>query len=529
MRHDSSEDGARRGLAPKTGVTISRRDFLAGTAALTAATAFPGCASRPATVGTTAVPRFPGVAGPLLLTNARLLDVEAGTVSAVAGVFLKDGRVAEIFRDAVPGGIVAPREDLRGDVLVPGLIDAHVHATMPHIYELGTAMTHIVEATERNLAAFVENGVTTVRDMGGAARLLARRLAAVARGERVGPRVVRCDAFVQTPRGYPCSMRPMPWPLSTILGDMMIWARTPAEGREIVQKLRGDGAQVVKLALDSKPITLNQDPIPVLADAILEAIRQEASRQGMPVAAHHTHLDAGRLAIAHRADTLEHLPVDGVYGDADLRAIEAAKAAFVPTLSVGVNLAFDAPDPIADPLVREAVDGKTEFFRRHADRFMVPAGQASTARILAKYLDGRFSKRERREVALWNGRMFAETIRARITGENLARLRQAGAVIGCGSDAGTPFAYAGNLALELHLLVTIGGLTPAEALRAATIDNARLLGLADHLGSIAPGKLADLVVLGKDPLADVRNVRAVRAVYQAGARTVTRTEESWIA
>ena len=510
------------------GPTLSRRRFLAASAATAAAFALPGCASRPALRGAMVVPREPGTPQPILLTNLRLLDVEAGTCGKVAGVLLREGRVAEVFRDALPPGIDAPVEDLHGEVLAPGLIDAHVHCTMPHIYQMGAALMNIVDATERGLAAFVENGVTTVRDMAGAARLLSRRSALVARGEIVGPRVVRSDAFVQTPHGYPRAMRPMPWPLSTVLGEMMVWARTPAEGRQAVTRLRADGAQVVKLALDSQPITLNKEPIPVLSDPILEAIRQEASRQGMPVAAHHTHLAAGHLAGLHRVDTIEHLPLDGVYPDADLRLFEEAKLACVPTLSVGVNLAFDAPDPVSDPLVRQAVDGKVEFFRRYADRFLIPEARKSTAGLLARYLRGRFTKHDRKQFTLIDGHLFIRAIQEGHTRENLDRLRQAGARIGCGTDAGTPFSYAGNIALELRLLVEIGGFTPAEAVRAATIDNARILGLDARLGSVAPGKIADLVVLADDPLADVQAFRKVRAVYQAGARTVTRGPESWI-
>ena len=520
------------GSRPEPGIggpILSRRGFLAASAAAAAVLAFPGCASRPVIPGTAAIPREPGAPAPLLLTNLRLLDVDAGTCEAAGGVLLRDGRIAEVFRDAVPQGIDAPVLDLHGDVLSPGLIDAHVHCTMPHIYQTGVALMNIVDATERSLGAFVENGVTTVRDMAGAGRLLARRIALIARGDLAGPRVVRSDAFVQTPHGYPRAARPLPWPLSTILGDMMIWARTPAEGREVVMKLRGDGAQVVKLLLDSKPFTLNQEPIPVLSDPILEAIRQEASRQGMPVAAHHTHLAAGRLAGLHRVDTLEHLPLDGLYPDEDLRLFEAARLAGIPTLSVGMNLAYDAPDHVADPRVREAVDGKVAFFRRYADRFLIPEARKSTAALLARYLNGHFTKHDRKQFTLWDGHIFVRAILEGRTRENLDRLRHAGVRIGCGTDAGTPFAYAGNIALELHLLVLIGGFTPAEAIRAATIDNARILGLDARLGSIAPGKVADLVVLAENPLDDVRAFRKIRAVYQAGARTVTRRPESWIA
>jgi imidazolonepropionase-like amidohydrolase len=101
--------------------------------------------------------------------------------------------------------------------------------------------------------------------------------------------------------------------------------------------------------------------------------------------------------------------------------------------------------------------------------------------------------------------------------DSFRRARAAGVRIGAGNDGGTPFNTADNLAGELERMVA-AGLSPAEALQTAHLAAADLLRMSDQIGSIEPGKLADLVVLEADPLADISAVRQVHTVFKAGQR-----------
>jgi imidazolonepropionase-like amidohydrolase len=101
--------------------------------------------------------------------------------------------------------------------------------------------------------------------------------------------------------------------------------------------------------------------------------------------------------------------------------------------------------------------------------------------------------------------------------ESVRQAWEAGVSIGAGNDGGTPFNLAGNLASELECLVA-AGLSPAEALDSAHQTAAKLLGVADRLGTIEPGKLADLIVLDGDPLAEISAVRQVYLVVQGGQK-----------
>ena len=100
--------------------------------------------------------------------------------------------------------------------------------------------------------------------------------------------------------------------------------------------------------------------------------------------------------------------------------------------------------------------------------------------------------------------------------ENARLLNEAGVLLLAGTDVGIPALIPGiSLHEELELLVE-AGLTPLQALRTATLNPARVLGQADTLGSIEVGKLADLVVLDANPLADIRNTQQIRAVIADG-------------
>jgi imidazolonepropionase-like amidohydrolase len=100
---------------------------------------------------------------------------------------------------------------------------------------------------------------------------------------------------------------------------------------------------------------------------------------------------------------------------------------------------------------------------------------------------------------------------------DVREMHAAGVPLAAGTDIGAPLLVPGfSLHDELELLVRVAGMTPAEALRAATLTPARVLGRADSLGTVEPGRLADLVLLDADPLADIRNTRRIHAVVADG-------------
>ena len=110
---------------------------------------------------------------------------------------------------------------------------------------------------------------------------------------------------------------------------------------------------------------------------------------------------------------------------------------------------------------------------------------------------------------------------ARHAARSLANLRDAGVKIGVGTDGGTGITFAGQLDVEIEALSHFG-FTPAEIVRMATLGNMEIVGRDDDLGSIAPGKLADFVLLDADPLADARALLTVSQAYKGGRHLIAR-------
>jgi imidazolonepropionase-like amidohydrolase len=447
-----------------------------------------------------------GVAGPaeaagppgdaLALTGATVIDVTGSPPRPDQTVLIRHGRIVGVggHREiSFPRGTTVV--DLRGKFLIPGLCDMHAHsgddraAIYPPLY--------------------LANGVTTVREMAGLPFLRQWR-DRVADGTLAGPRFVVGSPLLE---GSP--------PLWTDLGAPYLEVTSPAEGRAAVRQVKADGADFVKVYSRLSPESYR-------------AIVAEARRQRMTVAGHCPDLvsigeasDAGQRSFEHvfwqwystssreaeirqalAAITIEAgdyngwfrqiLPVDWLAA----RSYDRGKAAGlfgrlarnrswqVPTLVM--HRFLDRPDeaPTADERLRYLPPGTSDFWQWIVENL---------------YLPGRTPEGVAQHHELFRHRM-------RLVRE----MDRAGVPILAGTDLGTPYLYPGfSLHDELATLVA-AGLTPLRALRAATLEPARYLGEAHRAGTVAPGKVADLVVLDANPLHDIRNTQRIHAVVVRG-------------
>jgi len=424
---------------------------------------------------------------PVAITDVTVIDVADGGRLAGQTVVIRGTRIAAVgtvTRVPVPRG--ARVIDGRGKFLIPGLWDVHVHSPPDP------------EARAVFLPLEVANGVTGVRHMWGTPAVLQQR-ADVAGGTLVGPRMVVGSPLVDGPR-------PM-WRGS-------LTAETEADGRRLVDSLRQRGYDFVKV-------------YQFLPRAAYFGIAGEARRRGIPFAGHVPFsvsaaeaADVGQHSIEHAMN----LTITCSRAEDRLRA-ELAAAAADTGLALPehfVLLARGESEPLATydearcapvfaklasngtwvvpTLVLHRAHARLRDSATHADprlRYMSPATRATWTAAARGGIPG------------------AETIDHGIT-RVIGALRRARVGILAGTDALNPYVYPGfSLHDELALLVG-AGLTPLEALRAATLDPARFLDATDSLGTVAPGQLADLVLLDADPLADIQNTRKIRAVVLNG-------------
>jgi imidazolonepropionase-like amidohydrolase len=408
--------------------------------------------------GTAAGTGQPGAARVHAFTGARLVDVAAGRHIENAVVLVRDGRIAAAgpaagVRIPPTAGIV----DLGGRFVVPGLISAHVHVSGVQ----GTAAPAYTEAnTLRQLGVFARYGVTTVWSLGGE-----EAPAFKAREAEQAPTLDRARLRVA--------------------GDV-VTAATPDDARRAVERLAALGIDIVKIRVDDNLGTARK-----MAPAVYRAVIDEAHRRGLRVAAHVFYLDDAKDLLRSGVDMIAHSVRDREIDAAFISLMTERSVPYCPTLTreLSTFVYESAPPFFADP-----------FFRREAD----PA-------VVARLLEP-----SRQQAMRASKPAQAYKAALDVARRNLKKAADAGVLIVLGTDAGPfPERFQGYFEhLELEMMAD-SGLTPAQVLRAATVDAARGMKM-DRAGALTPGNWADLIVIDRDPLVDVRALRSIRSVWIAG-------------
>lgn len=392
--------------------------------------------------------------------------------------------------------------DLEGRTVVPGLIDAHVHLVCPFFAQIDKTNLRAILASQQqmklNLANCIRGGVTTVRDVGAVPGMIQKLIDWVEKGKVVGPRILRANSMILPPGGCPEMVPTFPLLARLLLGGQFAErVNTPTKIRQTVRRMVARGADWIKTTHTDKALFMNRPDPPVFDDACFEALVDEARRQHRPVAMHQTRVTGFRKATQLRVNSMEHAPSDRL-ADEDISEMVEVGIPIVPTVSV----------------MREftQLDHVDSWLSTQGQTYLCPESLRQTRGVLRLYQKGITEEMAR------DGYYFDLAAgEFPVIMENLTRLHEAGATIGCGTDAGGgPFVVFGRLFEEIGNLVDVG-LTPFEALQSATTVNARILRIDDKVGTLEPGKLADFGVLDANPLEDLTALRRVRMVVKNGA------------
>lgn len=395
-----------------------------------------------------------------VLAGATLIDGLGGAAVVNAAVHVKDGRIAWVGRaDDLPAAAQnADWGDLSGKWLLPGLIDAHIHVCYNGTESVFALLERPRDALVLEAVDIVRrilsHGTTTVRDIGGEKYIEMSLRNAIEAGFIQGPRMKTSGRVISMTGGH----------AHFIARE----ADGPDEVRKAAREQIKAGADTVKLMATGGSATPGQDIMAsqFTVDEIKAAV-ETAHMMGRTVAAHCHGTGGIKNCLLAGVDSIEH----GTYLDEETADMMVENgASLVLTLGVG------NPDLESYPLS--------------------PVQKADA---------------ERRRPMIEKGiRQIRETI---------ALARAKGVFLGSGSDAGgnplAPHHY--SMARELELLVE-NGIPEMEAIGIVTMNNAKILRWENDIGSIEPGKLADLLVIDGDPLADIRNVRKVAAVYKGGEK-----------
>jgi imidazolonepropionase-like amidohydrolase len=388
---------------------------------------------------------------------ARLIDVRTGEVMVQPVVLVEAGRVKAVGTNlSIPAD--AEVIELRGMTLLPGMIDAHTHLTF-NPTDLGYSSVAISVPREalsgaKNARLTLEAGFTTVRNVGANGYSDVALRDAINAGDVPGPHIVASGPALGITGGH-CD--------DTLHAPQYHWvAEGVADGISAVMQRTREvikyGADVIKICSTGGVLSFRDDP--KAAQYTLEemkAIVGEAHRLGRKVAAHAHGGDGIKLAVIAGVDSIEH----GSYiDDEGIKLMKEHHTYLVPTLYLA------------------------DWLLDNAEQIKLPKPLLDKAKVVVP--------------------------QARI---NVARAFKQGVLVAFGTDSAVyPHGLNGR---EFAVYVKLG-MTPLQSIQTATVNAARLLGWEDRIGSIEPGKFADLIALEGDPLKDITELERVRWVMKDG-------------
>lgn len=402
---------------------------------------------------------LPAQAQSVLIQGARVFD---NGKAQVRDVLVRGDRIVEVRKHVKPPAD-ARIVDARGLTLIPGLHDLHIHT--------GSEAFVSADALTNGYAAYLAAGVTSVNEYSVAGRMLA--------GIRAlnGAQVPHLQLAIRlgVPGGHGTE--------SGFTNSITMQVTNPIEAHAAIAQALPYRPDLIKVFADGwRYDDPERDNRASMDEPTLAAIVADAHRAGIPVVTHTVTLAGAKIAARAGVDAVVHGIGDALVDHELIRLMKRRHMAYVPTLVVyepQENRAMLAEDWL---LLRPRQRIREEE-RRNKPREEIPAYEAKRWEIMR---------------------------------ENVRRLHKAGVPIGLGTDTGIGGVYPGWAALrEIRMLVELG-FTPGQALTAATVTSARIMGQARGHGRIKPGQRADLVLTGGRPDERIEDLYDVRRVFVSG-------------
>jgi len=410
---------------------------------------------------------------PLVIRNVTVIPATGVAPIPRATVVVADGRIRDVTTGTAQMPPGAQLVNGTGKYLIPGLFEMH---------------GHVSKTRGSSLGLFVVNGVTTVRDMGGDHQEVLGWRREVRSGDRVGPRLLIAGPYLESANNVRRQRSTPPEEMAEPVERTRVPVGSPEDAKRVVDSL----AQLELDYLKIRTVQNRETYRAIVAAARVHGLEVVGHAGGPPEAV----LEAGQRSLEHG---FLGITLDSLTRDQRMilwRRLADADIGVVPTL-VTVTESVRPSRQQLQAIVDDSL-GRLEPRRRYLSRFLIVDWQEQVLEHTP-------------ERQAFFERTWPSSVR------NLREMREAGVRIMAGSDAAVLNVFPGSsLHEELALFVNELGFTPLEAIEAATRKSAEFLGLADSVGTIEPGKVADLVLLDADPLSDIRNTRRIAAVVLRG-------------
>lgn len=438
-----------------------------------------------------------GTAG-MLIRRVRVADVGAGVLRDSADVFVENGVIKSI--DAGPPPRDCDTLDADGLTMMPGLIECHSHILSPYLSEQkGLPGLWTFAQMRRNFEATLAAGVVCVRDMLAPIKIMNRQKKKIDSGAMPGPHILASGAILSCRGGYPEFLNPVPFPVSAFAGQPKLNLKSPAHARAIVPALHKHGINVVKVGYATYTHDFDTaHRLPAIDKDILDAVCEAAHGLGLKVAVHHNWSGDMVKLIQSDIDSLEHTVSDRELTGEEVRAFKDRGIVSVPTMTAAESIArfHDKGGFLESPAAAQYFEPQAiEHLRYLASMWTDSAPQS------------------------WHknfGRFRNNTSQIATMQKNLKKMREAGIEMCAGTDMGAVVIFPGEMIDEIIRLHHVC-LTKEEAIRSATKNAAMLLGVERRLGTVEPGKWADVSIIEGDPFDDLEALRRVRFVAKSGA------------
>ncbi|WP_413560349.1 amidohydrolase family protein [Bdellovibrio sp. HCB209] len=413
---------------------------------------------------------LPSGEGLTILKGAKVIDGTGGPVRENINIVIREDRIESIqdAKDPIPAK--AKIIELDGKTIMPTLMSSHVHLGMTN--GLASGSKQVTEQNDlRQLYRFTQYGVGGVLSLGTDLDFIYQIRMNSQKKDSALPLVLTAGRGFGVDDGAP--------PLGMGM-DQVYRPRTAAQARKQVAELAALKPNYVKIWVDDFGHTMKKKMSP----EIYRAIIQEAHSHKIPVVAHVHYLEDAKLLAQEKVDAFGHSIRDK---EVDMELISLMKLhniAYIPTLSLDEAFFVYAEKPawMREPFFQKALDpGIDQWFK--------------------KTYKSKSSARDDLKMAQ----------------KNVMTLFKSGIVVGLGTDSGANLMRIQGFAehRELKLLVD-AGLTPLEAIRVATVNNANIMGIADTYAGLAPGMKANILILDADPSEDIMNTQKINAVWLNG-------------